>query len=54
MSLRNFRNAQRAWDDMEPPCEDHDTDAMDAYCEPEPDDTDWDAIDYGNHYEGDK
>ena len=31
----SFQAAQRAWDNMEPPLEDHDTDAMDDYCEPE-------------------
>lgn len=50
---KSFHAAQMAWDNMEP-LGDHDTEAMDDYCEPdyEPDDTDWDAIDFGDFYDG--
>jgi hypothetical protein len=52
--MKDYNQAQRAYDSMEEPCECHGTDAMDDCCERdyEPDDTDWDAIDFGPYYDG--
>jgi len=52
--MKDYNQAQRAYDSMEEPCECHGTDAMDDRCEREyePDDTDWDAIDFGPYYDG--
>ena len=55
--MKGFRQAQRAYDNLTP----EDFEAIDSeereydptcFEMDEPDDTDWDAIDYGNFYDG--